>query len=126
MTRICSHFIVPFISAFLLYPPGVCYVQENNLNFLQLNLNLLLNFSRFVDSTTPKPPRVGLEPTSGNCQPVENKELAENQNPVLSTGLDILLQKWPELKQIIAVWPDLPEHIKAAIKAMIQSHEGKA
>ena len=73
-----------------------------------------------------KTPRVGLEPTSGNCQPVENKELAENQNPVLSTGLDILLQKWPELKQIIAVWPELPEHIKAAMKALIQSHGGVA
>ena len=73
----------------------------------------------------PLTPRVGLEPTSGNCQPVENKELAENQNPVLSTGLDILLQKWPELKQIIAVWPKLPEHIRAAIKTLVEAHKGK-
>jgi hypothetical protein len=67
-----------------------------------------------------------LEPTSGNCQPVENRELAENQNPVLSTSLDKTLQKYPEIERIITAWPELPEHIKAAIKAMIQAYKGGA
>jgi hypothetical protein len=39
--------------------------------------------------------------------------------------LDILLQKWPELQQIIAPWPVLPEHIKTAIKALVDAHKMK-
>jgi len=30
-----------------------------------------------------------------------------------------------DLVEIVAVWPDLPKHIKAAIKALIQAHKGE-
>ena len=33
----------------------------------------------------------------------------------------ILLQKHPDLEQIITAWPELPEHIKAAIMALIRT-----
>jgi hypothetical protein len=56
------------------------------------------------------PPR-GLEPLEEKYYPIVNKALTENKNPVLSTSLDILVQKWPELQQIIAAWPELPDHI---------------
>jgi len=30
-----------------------------------------------------------------------------------------------DLAEIVAVWPGLPGHIKAAIKALVQAHKGK-
>jgi hypothetical protein len=30
-----------------------------------------------------------------------------------------------DLAEIVAVWPELPEHIKAAIKALIQTHKAE-
>jgi hypothetical protein len=29
----------------------------------------------------------------------------------------------PDLAEIVSIWPTLPEHIKAAIKAMVQAYK---
>ena len=52
-----------------------------------------------------------------------NKGLTQNSNPVFDTSLAILLQKYPDLQEIISAWPNLPEHIKAAVKALIQTEK---
>ena len=31
----------------------------------------------------------------------------------------------PDLAEIVTVWPELPEHIKAAIKALVQTHKAE-
>ena len=64
---------------------------------------------------------IGVEPTSHIQQPIVNKALTENVNPVLATSLDILVQKHPDLEQIISAWPKLPEHTKQAIKSLAQT-----
>ena len=67
------------------------------------------------------PPR-GVEPLSGNSKAPVNKQLMENSNSVLSTSLDNLVQIYPDLAQLVKVWPQLPEDTKKAIKALIQKH----
>ena len=66
----------------------------------------------------------GFEPPCGNSKAIIDKELTQNGFSVLSTSLDKTLQKQPkidtrklpaDLAEIVAVWPELPEHIKAAI-----------
>ena len=67
------------------------------------------------------PPR-GLEPLGQKQQANTNKELRGSQGFVLSTSLDKTLQKYPDLQQIVSAWPNLPEHIKAAVKVLVQTH----
>jgi hypothetical protein len=31
----------------------------------------------------------------------------------------------PDLTQVITMWPELPEHIKVAVKALIQAHKAE-
>jgi hypothetical protein len=68
--------------------------------------------------------------TKPSSQLPENKEvtnLKENgttpENPELVSGLFFELENDPELKQIITKWSELPEHIKAAIKALVQTNK---
>jgi hypothetical protein len=73
-----------------------------------------------------KLPQREVETLKGNSQTLDNKALTESQNPVLSTGLDKVLQKHPEFANVIQAWPYLPEHVKAAINALIASSPKEA
>ena len=57
----------------------------------------------------------GFEPLSTNRQGIENIELTKNQKSVLDTSLDKLVQKYPEIEQIISIWPELSEQDREAI-----------
>jgi len=53
---------------------------------------------------------------------LDNKALNENsQNQKVHNPVH-LLTIYPDLEQILITWPKLPEHIKAAIKALVQTH----
>jgi hypothetical protein len=61
----------------------------------------------------------GFEPLNENQQPVDNKALTQSENPVLATSLDKILQKHPDLAQVVERWSNLPIRIKAAIIAIV-------
>jgi len=48
------------------------------------------------------------------------KSLEKIKNPVLSTSLDNLVQIYPDLVELVKVWP---EYVKNTIKALIQTHK---
>jgi hypothetical protein len=33
-----------------------------------------------------------------------------------------IARKHPDLAEVVKVWPELPEHIEAAIRALVQAH----
>ncbi|MHC4075946.1 MAG: hypothetical protein ACYSRZ_05980 [Planctomycetota bacterium] len=45
------------------------------------------------------------------------------QNP--KTGQNESVELPSDLAEIVAVWTSLPEHIRAAIKALVETHKGK-
>jgi len=66
---------------------------------------------------------------SPNIQHPENKPLTEtdkpnrkSENQNLVSGLFSTLKNDPNLRLVVEKWSGLPEHIKAAIKALVQTH----
>ncbi|OHB52458.1 MAG: hypothetical protein A2Y10_15310 [Planctomycetes bacterium GWF2_41_51] len=86
-----------------------------------------------------KLPSRGVEPLQGNDEPIANKGLTENTNGSLCASLCKPLQNAPQnpacnpaenqsidplLNSLYSIWPNLPQHIKEAIKSLINTHTG--
>jgi hypothetical protein len=52
---------------------------------------------------------------------LNNQALTETGETVLASCLALLTPKYPDLALVVNSWPNLPEHIKAAVKALINS-----
>ena len=67
----------------------------------------------------------GIEPATDPCK---HKDLQQSIDEKARKSADLGAkseQITPELASIVEVWPDPPEHIKAAIKALIQTYDSK-
>ena len=61
-----------------------------------------------------------------NADPVVDRKTDSKKPKTLQNQARIDTSRLPpELAEIIAVWSELPEHIKAAIKALIQARKGE-
>ncbi len=74
------------------------------------------------------PKVAGSNPAGRISQPTEDKALTEtgksgdkSENQELVSGLFSEINSDPDFRQLIEAWPELPGHIKAAIKALVQS-----
>jgi hypothetical protein len=70
---------------------------------------------------------VGFEPTHNgfaNRPPDSltnhNQSTCDFQQKNLASCLALLAEKYPDLALVVEHWPNLPEHIKAAVKALVE------
>ena len=74
---------------------------------------------------------MGVEPTNNGFanrrlnqdKPLQKQHLQENPKTDLAEFLALLQEKDPDLAKIIEAWPNMPGHIKAAIKALVRSYQ---
>jgi len=90
-----------------------------------------------LDSNQRRLTPTGLQPVPSKSQATEKQQLTTPSKGSVQTcvqtksenGLKSAINKEQELPadltEIVAVWPGLPEHIKAAIKALIQTHKAE-
>ena len=68
---------------------------------------------------------VGLEPTDDPCKHKHLQKTIDEKASKSKVFGGKFNQIPPELASIVEAWPDLPEHIKAAIQALVQTHTDK-
>jgi len=81
-----------------------------------------------VDPKVARSSRVGLvtQPAKNKAVTKTDKPSSKPENQNLVSGLFSALKNDPDLAQLVKVWPKLPEHIKATIKALVQTHNSRA
>ena len=111
-------------------PPGsrIIPVSDDTQHGINAVLVLVYNIpfgSPWLQIKPHKRPQIaprGFEPLGPNSQSPTDKALTKNSNSVLSTGLDNLVQEFPDLVQLVKAWPDLPEDTRKAIRTLIGKH----